>query len=419
MLIIGWPGTRVSLWQQAGRAGRAGADGLVAFVAREDPLDTFLVHHPDAIFRTPIEATVFDPTNPYVLAGHLCAAAGELPVRTEDLPLFGGDAARTLLDQLTERGTLRRRSSGWFWTHHQNAAGFTNIRGEGGTPVSVVESATGRLLGTVDAAAADGSVHTGAVYVHQGETFVVEDYDLVDSVALVGREDVGYGTWSRSITSIDVIEETDHVDWGSETSADGRPAVEWGFGTVEVHHQVESFQRRRVPSQEVLGTEPLDLPVRTLRTAAAWWTVSAELLEAAQVDADQAPGALHAAEHASIGLLPLLATCDRWDLGGVSTAMHVDTERATVFVYDAFPGGAGFAERGYHLAQTWLAATREAIATCSCATGCPGCVQSPKCGNGNNPLDKAAAVRLLDAVLAQGPGSGADGGADLAAPDKE
>lgn len=416
VLIIGWPGTRVSLWQQAGRAGRAGADGLVTFIAREDPLDTYLVHNPEAIFAAPIEATVFDPTNPYVLAGHLCAAAAELPLTAEDLPLFGGDGARVLLDQLTERGTLRRRHSGWYWTHHQPAAGFTNIRGEGGTPVSVVEAATGRLLGTVDASSADGSVHEGAVYVHQGETFVVLSYDLTSSVALVAREDVGYGTWSRDVTSIAVIDQTQHASWGtppdgsggtgtapdggSDTADTARSPVEWGLGTVEVSTQVVSFQRRRLPAQEVLGTEALDLPVRTLRTAAVWWTVSAEVLEAAAVETDAVPGALHAAEHASIGLLPLLATCDRWDLGGVSTAVHVDTERATVFVYDAFPGGAGFAERGFHLAEQWLRATREAIARCACTDGCPGCVQSPKCGNGNHPLDKAAAVRLLDAVLA-------------------
>ncbi|WP_093181374.1 DEAD/DEAH box helicase [Sanguibacter gelidistatuariae] len=405
VLIIGWPGTRVSLWQQAGRAGRAGADGLVAFIAREDPLDTYLVHNPAAIFAAPIEATVFDPTNPYVLTGHLCAAAAELPLRVEDLPLFGGDGARVLLDQLTERGTLRRRSSGWYWTHHQPAAGFTNIRGDGGTPVSVVESATGRLLGTVDGSSADGSVHAGAVYVHQGESFVVESYDLVGSVALVTRKDVGYGTWSRDITSIAVIEEKQRADWGAPPEGETRSPVEWGLGTVEVSSQVVSFQRRRMPAQEILGTEALDLPVRTLRTAAVWWTVSAEVLEAAGVQADAVPGALHAAEHASIGLLPLLATCDRWDLGGVSTDVHIDTERATVFVYDALAGGAGFAERGFHLAEQWLRATREAIARCACTDGCPGCVQSPKCGNGNHPLDKAAAVRVLDALLAHAPSS--------------
>ncbi|MCO7275461.1 DEAD/DEAH box helicase [Cellulosimicrobium cellulans] len=406
VLIAGWPGTRMSVWQQAGRAGRAGADGLVAFVAREDPLDTFLVHHPEAVFDAPLEATVFDPANPYVLAPHLCAAAAENPLRSEDLAAFGDpDAVRGLLDVLVARGALRRRASGWYWTHAQPASGMTDLRGSGGTPVRVAEARTGRLLGTVDAASADGSVHDGAVYVHQGRTYVVEHLDLADHVALVRRQDVDHGTWSRSATSITIVDEPADGD-----VAAGREVVErswgpvgWGYGPVDVCSQVVSFQRRRLPDMQVLGTETLDLPERTLPTMAVWWTVPQSVIEEAEVDADELPGALHAAEHASIGLLPLLATCDRWDLGGVSTALHADTGEATVFVHDAYPGGAGFAERGFELGATWLRATRDAIARCPCHDGCPACVQSPKCGSYNAPLEKAAAVRLLDAVLAHAP----------------
>ncbi len=393
VVIAGWPGTRVSMWQQAGRAGRAGQDGLVAIVAREDPLDTFLVHHPEAIFDTPVEATVFDPTNPYVLAPHLCAAAAESPLRTDELDLFG-PGTRELLDVLVERGALRRRSSGWYWTHPEPAARLTDLRGAGGDPVRVVEGSTGRMLGTVDAAAADATVHPGAVYVHQGVTYVVDELYLADSVALAERRSVDYGTWAKWVTTTEIRSVSSERTWGPVT---------WGYGAVDVTTQVISYQRKRIPSLEVLGSETLDLPTRTLPTAAVWWTAPAEVLAEAGITAELAPGALHAAEHASIGLLPLLATCDRWDLGGVSTALHVDTEQATVFVHDAHPGGAGFAERGYALGATWLRATRDAIATCPCATGCPACVQSPKCGNANNPLEKAAAVRLLDAVLAHAP----------------
>ncbi|MBD8078891.1 DEAD/DEAH box helicase [Cellulosimicrobium arenosum] len=406
VLVAGWPGTRMSVWQQAGRAGRAGADGLVAFVAREDPLDTYLVHHPEAIFDAPLEATVFDPANPYVLAPHLCAAAAEIPLRAEDLATFGDPAAITdLLGVLVARGALRRRSSGWYWTHAQPAAGMTDLRGSGGSPVRVAESSTGRLLGTVDAASADGSVHDGAVYVHQGATYVVESLDLADGVALVRRTDVDFGTWSRSALSITIADEPGAGDAAAGRDVVGRSwgPVGWGYGPVDVSSQVVSFQRRHLPDLQILGTEPLDLPERTLPTMAVWWTVPESVLEEAGVDADTAPGALHAAEHASIGLLPLLATCDRWDLGGVSTALHVDTEQATVFVYDAYPGGAGFAERGYELGATWLRATRDAIERCPCHDGCPACVQSPKCGSYNAPLDKDAAVRLLDAVLAHSP----------------
>ncbi len=395
VLIVGWPGTRMSVWQQAGRAGRAGSEGLVVLIAREDPLDTYLVHNPDAIFAAPLEATVFDPGNPFVLAPHLCAAAAELPLRPAELDVFGPDTA-DLLEVLVQRGALRRRPSGWFWTHASSAVGMTDLRGSGGEPVRVVESATGRLLGTVDAKSAPGSVHTGAVYLHQGASFVVAELNLAEHVALVHRRDVDYGTWSRERTSITITQTDAEHSWGP---------VGWGVGNVEVTTQVVSFQKRRLPGMEVLATTELDLPEQTLPTVAVWWTVPAELLESAGVTAELAPGALHAAEHAAIGLLPLLATCDRWDLGGVSTAMHIDTERATVFVHDAYPGGAGFAQRGYELGETWLRATREAIAHCPCAAGCPACVQSPKCGNQNNPLEKDAAVRLLDAMLAAAPGN--------------
>ncbi|WP_448062183.1 DEAD/DEAH box helicase [Cellulomonas hominis] len=393
VLIAGWPGTRVSLWQQAGRAGRAGAEGLVALVAREDPLDTYLVHHPEAVLDAPVEATVFDPSNPYVLGPHLCAAAEELPLRSEDLALFG-PGTRELLDVLVDRGALRRRASGWYWTHAEPASRLTDLRGTGGQPVRVVEGSTGRLLGTVDAAAADATVHPGAVYVHQGATYVVDELNLQDSVALATRRDVDYGTWARWVTTTEIRSVAQERTWGPLT---------WGFGAVDVTSQVVSYQRKRLPSLEVLSTEMLELPTRTLSTTAVWWTAPAEVLVAAGITAETAPGALHAAEHASIGLLPLLASCDRWDLGGLSTALHVDTEQATVFVHDAYPGGAGFAERGYGLGSAWLRATREAIAACPCRSGCPACVQSPKCGNANNPLEKAAAVRLLDAVLAHAP----------------
>ncbi len=395
VLIAGWPGTRVSLWQQAGRAGRAGADGLVVLVAREDPLDTYLVHHPEAALDAPVEATVFDPGNPYVLAPHLCAAAAERPLRTEELELFG-DRALELLTELTERGILRRRVSGWYWTHAEPASRMTDLRGAGGQPVRVVESGTGRLLGTVDAASADATVHPGAVYVHLGLTFVVDELHLDDGVALATRRDVDHGTWAKWITSTTVVDVEREVRWGPVT---------WSYGQVDVTTQVVGYERRRLPDLQVLSTHELDLPARTLRTTAVWWTAPPEVLAAAGVTSETAPGALHAAEHASIGLLPLLATCDRWDLGGLSTVVHADTGHATVFVHDGHPGGAGFAERGFALGPVWLTATRDAIAACPCATGCPACVQSPKCGNGNEPLDKAAALRLVTTVLSHAAGA--------------
>ncbi len=392
VILSGWPGTVASVWQQAGRAGRAGQGALAVFVARDDPLDTYLVHHPAAMFGRAVEATVLDPSNPYVLGPHLCCAAAELPLTADDLDLFG-PGTDVLLADLVRRGLLRHRPRGWFWTSRERPD--ADLRGAGGPPVRLVEVGTGRLLGTVDHSSAHSQTHTGAVYLHQGESYVVELLDLEESVALVRPDEPDYSTSARDVTDLRIAETL------RSTSYDG---VVLSFGTVDVTHQVVSYLRKRLGSGEVLGEEPLDLPPRQLTTRAVWYTVDASLLEAAALAWADVPGAAHAAEHAAIGLLPLFATCDRWDIGGVSTALHEDTGLATVFVYDGHPGGAGFSERGFTRAGDWLQATRDAIASCECATGCPSCVQSPKCGNGNEPLDKAGAVRLLDVVLGSGLG---------------
>jgi DEAD/DEAH box helicase domain-containing protein len=389
VITAGWPGTRASLWQQFGRAGRADAPALGIFVARDDPLDAYLVHHPAIILDRDVEASVFDPGNRYVLAPHLCAAAAEVPLTETELEAWFGPTARSVVDEVVALGLLRKRAGGWFWTRRERASDLTDLRGSGGAAVRVVEDGTGRLLGTVDRATAPAMVHRGAVYVHQGVTHVVTSLDLDDGVATVIEMDVDYSTLARSVSDIRIVD----VD---ETRLGGL----LHRGSVDVSSQVVSFQRRR-PNGESLGEELLDLPVQELRTHAVWWTLSESVVEAAGVPLADIPGAAHAAEHASIALLPLFATCDRWDLGGVSTAVHPDTGQPTVFVYDGYPGGAGFAEHGFRVAPTWLAATREAIAECACDSGCPSCVQSPKCGNGNNPLDKAGAVLLLDALLNQ------------------
>ncbi|WP_405143525.1 DEAD/DEAH box helicase [Sphaerisporangium sp. NBC_01403] len=389
VLIAGWPGTRASLWQQAGRAGRDGQDALAVLIARDDPLDTYLVHHPEALFGQPVEAIVLDPDNPYVLGPHLCAAAAEIPLTEADLAVFG-PSAEEVLDDLVGRGMLRRRPQGWFWTRRERAANLADIRGSGGAPVQVVESSTGRLLGTVDEPSAHTAVHTGAVHLHMGDTYLVELLDLDAGVALVSAAEPDYSTFARDVTEISVLESLRSHPFGPG---------ELHFGTVEVTRQVVSFLKRRVQTGEVLGDEPLDLPPRTLRTRAVWWTLPDDALAPLLAEGLDLGGAAHAAEHASIGLLPLFATCDRWDIGGVSTELHLDTGLLTVFVYDGHEGGAGFAERGYARALDWLTATREAIASCECDRGCPSCIQSPKCGNGNEPLDKQGALRLLATLL--------------------
>ena len=390
VLLTGYPGTRSSVWQQAGRAGRTGRDALAVLIARDDPLDTYLVHHPEALFGKSVESTVLNPNNPYVLWSHLCAAAAELPLTERDLELFG-PTTEALTTELSRSGWLRARSGGWYWTRPERAADLTDLRGSGGTPVRIIEADTGRLLGQVDATAAHTTVHQGAVYLHQGTNYVVESLDLDDAIAVVRSKDPGYTTHARDVSQLRITAEERAEEWG--------PHVRMNFGAVEVTNQVVGYLRRDATTGSVLSEEPLDLPSRTLATKAVWWTMSPSALADAALAAPDIPGAAHAAEHAAIGLLPLFAECDRWDIGGLSTARHADTGLPTVFVHDGLPGGSGFAERGFEQARAWLTATRAAIAACECPAGCPSCVQSPKCGNGNQPLDKSGAIRLLGVLL--------------------
>ena len=406
VVLAGYPGTLASFWQQAGRAGRAGDAALVVFVARDDPLDTYLVHNPAAILDRPVEAAVLDPTNPYVLAPQLACAAAELPLRNDELAIFGGDAARDVLDTLVADKILRRRPSGWYWTSRDRPQHEVDIRGSGAEQIVVVEADSGRMLGTVDPGSASFAVHPGAVYLHQGSSYVVDDLDFEAGLAMVHAEDPDWNTSPREVVDITVLNTLQRNEYGGVTVC---------LGEVAVTSQVVGYLRRR-PSGEVVDHTPLDLPEQVLKTRAVWYTLSDELIEnlavsdtavsavcgapgGAGLDPARVPGALHAAEHAAIGLLPLFATCDRWDIGGVSTARHEDTGEATVFVHDGHPGGAGFADRGFAALVPWLRATREAIVSCECPAGCPSCVQSPKCGNGNDPLDKAGAVIVLEAVL--------------------
>ncbi|MGW6729876.1 DEAD/DEAH box helicase [Nocardia sp. NPDC055029] len=394
VVIAGFPGTVASFWQQAGRAGRRLQGALVVLVATDDPLDTYLVHHPAALLDRPIEATITDPYNPYVLGPQLLCAAMELPLTDDEVSEL---RAGEVLADLAGQGLIRRRPgtrgapARWHVTAHTHPHDAVDVRGELGTPVAIVDAESGRLLGTADAGRAPATLHEGAVHLHQGETYLVDELDLDGGVAFVNEVDPGFTTSARQVTSITIEAVTEERVFGAVTTASAQ---------VAVTNQVVGYLRTLVTG-EVLDQVELDLPAQTLHTKAVLYTVTPRLLAAAGISEDELPGALHAAEHAAIGMLPLVAGCDRWDIGGVSIAEHPDTGAPTVFVYDGQPGGAGFAERGFAQLVEWLAATLSVIRSCGCQDGCPSCVQSPKCGNGNNPLDKDAAGRLLVAVLGE------------------
>lgn len=388
-ITAGWPGTRASLWQQAGRAGRAGSSGVSVFIAADNPLDSYFIHHPEDLLGE-VEATAFDPTNPQVLAPHLCAAAAEAPLTEADFALFGLPDA-TLLTALVQRNLLRKRPGGWYWnaTLTQSPHALTDLRGSA-TQIQVVTQREGALIGSVDAASADFLIHLGAIYVHQGRTFRVEatEPDLV----LVAPCRPNLRTRASADNSASVVTPLESI--GSAVAG-----VEWGFGEVEVATRVISYDLLRLPGMQYVRTTPLQLPARKLATRAVWWTFSAAALAAAGVSVDELPGALHAAEHAAIGMLPLLAQCDRWDIGGLSIAHHPELEQAAIFIHDAFPGGAGFTHTGFQRRQKWLSATRDLVRQCPCEKGCPRCIQSPKCGTNNDPLHKAGAEKILDLLV--------------------
>lgn len=382
VVMAGYPGTVASFRQQAGRAGRRGQGSLVVLVARDEPMDAFLVHHPEALLGRPVERSVFNPSNPYILRGHLYHAALERPLTSKDVDDFG---AHDVVEQMCEEGLLRKRPRGWFPA--PDAEVTVSIRGGAGAEVMIVDVSDGRLLGTVDAARALTQVHEGAVYVHQGEHFVVQELNLDDYVALVEPAQPDYTTRARSTTDIRILGEAHETHQLAK-------GVWVASVDVEVTDRVTGYVVR-LADGSVSEHIPLDLPAQHLETRAVAYTIDPLVLDSLGISAGEVPGALHAAEHAAIGLLPLIATCDRWDIGGVSTALHQDTLLPTVFVYDGHPGGAGMSDEGFARFHTWITATYGAVESCPCEHGCPSCIQSPKCGNGNQPLDKQAALKVL------------------------
>ncbi|HEX7463681.1 MAG TPA: DEAD/DEAH box helicase [Actinomycetota bacterium] len=389
-ILVGYPGTRASMWQQAGRAGRRESGSLAVLVAQDDPLDQYLVTHPADLFDKPPEAAVIDPSNPFVLEPHLACAAREYPLSAGELAFFGPGAPEAVT-RLEERGELVRRRGLLHFRGRESPHRRVDIRSSSGRIFSIVIEETGELLGTVDESRAYYQVHPGAVYLHQGEQFEVRELDLVGRVALVSRADPDYYTQSRDVTDIEVVETSEELVTGD--------TVPTFYGTVRVTNQVVGFAKKLVATGETIDVVPLALPPQTLETKAVWWAIPQKVVDRAAIRPAELPGAAHAAEHAAIGLLPLVATCDRWDVGGVSTAHHSDTDSCAIFIYDGYPGGAGIAERGFRSAARLLEATLETVTHCPCSHGCPSCVQSPKCGNGNEPLDKAAAIALIAAML--------------------
>ncbi len=395
-VLDGFPGTIASMWQQAGRAGRESQQSICVLVAGDDQLDQWLMHHPDQVLTRPPEPAVVNVANPFVLQPHLACAAYELPLTHGDEQwwpglLDGGVKDLVIKGLLKVRPDHRTRGrgplavwSGTGWPAHR--IGLRNASAD----EFRITQADGTLVGTVDHGRAFRPVHPGAIYLHQGRQWRVVELDVTERCAIVEPCDANEYTQPRSETDISIL------------ATDARRPVGQSMlslGSVRVVSRISGYRRIEAFSGQVIGMEELDLPPEELTTRAFWYTIDPEVLATAGITFAAAPGTLHAVEHAAIGILPLFTICDRWDVGGVSTPLLGDTGLPTVVIYDGHPGGAGVAELGFEAADRHLGATLDVIESCPCERGCPSCVQSPKCGNGNEPLDKAGATALLHALL--------------------
>ncbi len=384
VISVGFPGTVASLRQQWGRAGRRG-HGLAVLVASEDALDQYFMREPRALLGRRVEAAILDHENPRVLDGHVLAAAFEAPLDDRDREVLG-DAA---LERAAALPELRRTKAGYVWAGRDYPAARVALRSTGPESFTVVDGSNGTVLGIVEQERAYSTVHEGAIYLHLGESYRVRELDLVARAAVVEPFSGDYYTQAKTETRTAIVE---------AVKAERKLGVELSFGSVVVTDQVVGYQKRSIQTQESLELVSLELPQTEFETEAVWFLPEPWMLEGLERE-PRLLGSLHAAEHSLIALLPLWAMCDRWDIGGLSTNLHFQTGRPTIFVYDGHSGGVGIAERGFDVFAGWAEDTAKLLRGCPCERGCPSCVQSPKCGNLNEPLDKAGALTLLGRML--------------------
>jgi len=380
VISVGFPGTVASLRQQWGRAGRRGS-GVAVLIATEDGLDQFFMREPDKLLGRRVEAAILDHANPRVLAGHVRAAAYEAP-------LGGGDPPEYLAAARADP-ELKKTPAGFVWAGREHPAARIALRATDPDAFTIVDGATGDVLGLVERSRAYTTVHEGAVYLHRGDSYLVRELDLTTLHAVVEPFSGNWYTQAKEETMTSIVEPR-RVEW--------RLGMELAFGEIEVTEQVVAYERRTVSGQERIELVELVLPPTTFATEAIWYLPEAQHLEGLE-EMPRLLGTLHAAEHAMISLLPLWAMCDRWDIGGLSTNIHPQTGRPTVFIYDGHAGGVGLTERGFEQFEGWVRDTAELLAGCPCSDGCPSCVQSPKCGNLNDMLDKAGALAFLQRAV--------------------
>jgi DEAD/DEAH box helicase domain-containing protein len=401
-ILVGYPGTVINTWQRGGRVGRSGKASLVVLVAKPDALDQYFMRHPDNLFERGFESAVLDPDNPYVAGAHLTCAAAEQPITAADAATWP-EGLRERLHALEEAGELTRSVDDpptWYAVPKRPHLGV-NIRSVGET-YTIFDAGSGAAIGTVDEGRAFKECHPGAVYLHRGENYLVERLDLKKRDVIARRGDLGYFTRIRSDKETEILRVHRSRPAGSFVVREG---------TLKVTEQITGYEKRALPGQDLLGVHPLDLPSRSFETVGFWIEIEPLIRRMVERRGLHFMGGIHAIEHGAIGIFPLFALCDRNDIGGICYPHHPDLDKGAVFIYDGYPGGVGLAQRGFEIAGDLLERTLEHVSGCDCEEGCPSCIHSPKCGNGNKPLDKAAAVFLLEVLLGRVPLE-AEGGAE-------
>ena len=394
-VCVTFPGTVASLRQMWGRAGRR-SDGIAIYMAGEDALDQFFCRHPEEFLDRGVEAAILDHTNERIQSAHVLAAAYEAPLGgllgagAEDDRVLG-ERWRERADELTGRGLLRRSRDGrYFGLGHGFPAGEVSLRSASAESLAVIDSSSGEVIGTVEAERALSTTHPGAIYIHLGRSYEVQRLDLDGGRVIAEPFNGDWYTQPRKETAVYIESQLEQRRFGG---------LELNFGEVSVVEQVIAYQRKRLSDHEVIDLRALELPETNFPTQALWYTLPRDMAGPGAFPSDLLLGALHATEHSQIAVLPLLAMCDRWDIGGLSTNVHFQTGQPTIFIYDGHPGGVGIAKRGFEAFETLSTDASRLIAECPCEFGCPSCVQSPKCGNLNEPLHKRGALELMDRML--------------------
>lgn len=396
-VLVGFPGSLMATWQRSGRVGRQGRDSLTALIPLPDALDRWFVDHPDDLTSRQTERLVVDPDNRQVVAGQLLCAAAEKPLAPETEPAL--ERRRPDLKALVEEGRLTRGDDGRLYSVEARPHNEVNLRGAGDAWLVVDrtlgERADDKPIGTLDGIRVLREGHPGAIYLHGGCQYLVRELDFDARKVICERASVSYYTQPLTEKRTEVLEALEHRHEGGPEA----PNLEGWFGRLRVTERVIGFERRKINGRELLDRHDLDLPPAVIETEGLWWSAPPAIEAGLVADGHDFMGSLHAAEHTTIALVPLFAVCDRNDLGGISIPMHAQLLTGGVFVYDGHPGGAGIAERAFAQLPELLTRVRDHLHRCPCEDGCPSCVQSPKCGNGNRPLDKTGAEAFLSGVL--------------------